>query len=181
MKTRQGFTLIELLVVVLIIGILSAVALPQYTKAVDKAEMAKVLSTFKTIRQAMVVYYLENDTWPTDLSMLDVQIPEDSKWIYELEPSSSGKESCVWPDPNWIRGWASIRARRKEGTGGAVFYSIPERKKGTDNFNSGIFCCLNFAATNKDQFRKFCQVSAHKDTASAGACYQGEHVHVRLE
>jgi len=62
---KKGFTLIELLVVVLIIGILSAIAVPQYNKTVAKARAAEGLSKINTLYQALEVYKLANDDYPS--------------------------------------------------------------------------------------------------------------------
>ena len=74
-KKSCGFTLIELLVVVLIIGILAAVALPQYEKAVIKARMSTMKPILKALKDAEEAYYLENGTYTDDFSNLSVQIP----------------------------------------------------------------------------------------------------------
>ena len=61
-QKQRGFTLIELLVVVLIIGILSAVALPQYQKAVEKARLTEALSTLSNLSQGIDLWALENSS-----------------------------------------------------------------------------------------------------------------------
>ena len=66
--TARGFTLIELLVVVLIIGILSAVALPQYQKAVFKARVTNDMATLKTLGEAVKACELEHGKVEIDAS-----------------------------------------------------------------------------------------------------------------
>lgn len=72
---NKGFTLIELLVVVLIVGILSAVALPQYTTAVEKSRAAEALTLMSAIAGSAERYKMQKDDWPDSFSKLDIEVP----------------------------------------------------------------------------------------------------------
>ncbi len=77
---KQGFTLIELLVVVLIIGILTSIALPQYETAVEKSRAAEAFMNGKTIVDAMnrAITERPNET-PNTRASLDVR-PTGGTW-----------------------------------------------------------------------------------------------------
>ena len=75
MKNNKAFTLIELLVVILIIGILAAVAMPQYQLARDKAEFSKLWAMNKNLSDAYERYYLVANEYPQDIEDLDVDLP----------------------------------------------------------------------------------------------------------
>ena len=77
--SKEGFTLIELLVVVLIIGILAAVAVPQYQIAVDKSRVATMLPLLDAVVKAQTVYYLANGKIANKFEQLDIALPADAK------------------------------------------------------------------------------------------------------
>ncbi|WP_428051236.1 type IV pilin protein [Candidatus Avelusimicrobium faecicola] len=86
-KTNKGFTLIELLVVVLIIGILAAMAMPQYFKAVERSRMTEADTLLGSIAQAQRRKFLQTNRFATDYRGLDVSPKDSSGSVYYTKGS----------------------------------------------------------------------------------------------
>jgi len=102
---KRAFTIVELLIAVIIIGILTTLAIPQYSKAVEKSKAAKAKYALSLIRQAEELYfdnydaYTATGTLDTLISKLNPyielsQLINDSDWTYEVS-SATTNPNCL--------------------------------------------------------------------------------------
>lgn len=64
---KSGFTLVEILIVVIILGILAAIVIPQFTNASQDARESSVVSQLQTLRSQVELYKLQHhEQYPTD-------------------------------------------------------------------------------------------------------------------
>jgi general secretion pathway protein G len=64
---RKGFTLVEILIVVIILGILAAIVIPQFTEASSEARVSNLMTNLQTIRSQLLLYKTQHlESYPTD-------------------------------------------------------------------------------------------------------------------
>lgn len=90
-RQDQGFTLIELLVVIIIIGILSAIALPAFLSQANKAKQTEAKQYVASINKGQQAYYAENTSFGTNVGVLGLGLKTaTNNYIYGVTSLADG-------------------------------------------------------------------------------------------
>lgn len=96
-KGEKGFTLIELMIVIAILGILAAVAIPNFLNARGKAQDAAALSTLEAMKTAMEMYAADNGAYPTPVTdVATLQTTLGDNWPSNIKTDSTATGALIY-------------------------------------------------------------------------------------
>ncbi len=113
---KRGFTLIELMIVVVIIGIISAIAIPKFGDIKTDSQKSACRSNMRNLASGMNIYFAERNTYPTDIESLDCVMANASSMRC---PTASGSSSST-AGKYWVYGYIYTVG----GTTYSYYYSV---------------------------------------------------------
>ena len=162
MNNKKGFTLIELLVVVLIIGILAAMAMPQYFKAVERSRMTEADTLLGSIAQAQRRKFLQINKFVTNYKALDVSPKDSNGTTYYTKGATGNGFTVVLAGTAFTDGKGT--ATRSAGSGALQYqYNLVRYYQG-DNVT-----CNGTNTAGQELCADFCGI----DTPVASCCNNG--------
>ena len=152
-RNLSGFTLIELLVVVLIIGILSAIALPQYTMAVEKARLAEALQNISVIEKQIDLYAMQGLSSSDEVCYKDFAAADLSggSWVSDCTYETDNFQ-YAYPTISSDRGNIGVWSKKSP----YFLFSITVEEEGWDAVKHGNWYHACFTA-DTDFGRKMCK------------------------
>ena len=136
---NAGFTLVELIIVVIVIGILAAVGMPQYSKAMERARGAEASAGLQNIQQGEKIYFANSETYlavgddasgltSAQQKILDINLPQTGWNFYITDAGSVGNVITAY----------IVTAKRKAGA--CLGKIITQDNKGTQGVSDWDTC-----------------------------------------
>lgn len=156
-KKEEGFTLIELLVVIIIIGILSAIALPSFLNQANKAKQSEAKTYVGALNKGQQAYYTEKSSFGTNVGSLGVGI---NTTTVNYEYSSNGTNGATFADSKAVsKAKSNVAALR----GYAGYVGLTQDSTTSDVTSVAILCESQSPGT-----------TAPSDPTNATACASGQ-------
>ncbi len=151
-RQDQGFTLIELLVVIIIIGILSAIALPAFLNQANKAKQSEGKQYIASINKGQQAFYAEGGKFTTVISDLGLGLKtQTTNYVYKLAAATTGEQAnsnAVPTNTTSLRAYGGVVVLVQSGEAKTTQTSICEAVGGTAEF-AATDCGAAWSAVTK--------------------------------